>query len=119
MEALLAYPRFDSLVNAVVGQGLAGAVTNVTVFAPTNDAFAGANLAGQMIDSVLAYHLLPTIKDSVTLTASEPTLQGDVITINAMMGVVLNGSTNVIRADIFTSDGVIHVIDDVLIPPVP
>jgi uncharacterized surface protein with fasciclin (FAS1) repeats len=116
VQALSAYPRFDSLVNAVVAEGLVGAVTNVTVFAPTNDAFAGANLGGQTLSTVLAYHLLSGAKDSGMLMATEPTLQGSTISIDTSAGVVINGSANVIRANIRTDDGIIHVIDAVLVP---
>lgn len=116
VDALAAYPRFDSLVDAVLDEGLAGAVANVTVFAPTNDAFATADLMGSPLASVLAYHLLPTIKGSGDLTASELTLQGSSISIDTSAGVVIDGTAEVIRADIETDDGVIHVIDAVLVP---
>jgi uncharacterized surface protein with fasciclin (FAS1) repeats len=116
VEALGAYPRFDTLVGAVVAEGLAGAVTGVTVFAPTNDAFAGAALGGLVLADVLAYHLLPTPKVSTALAATETTVLGDTISIDTSMGVVINHSATVVRADIAASDGVIHVIDDVLVP---
>jgi transforming growth factor-beta-induced protein len=118
VEALIAYPRFDSLVDAVVAEGLAGAITNVTVFAPTNDAFAGADLMGNTLADVLTYHVLGSVLDSGSLMAVEPTLlTGANLSIATGMGVTINGSANVIRADIEASDGIIHVIDAVLIPP--
>lgn len=116
VDALAAYPRFDSLVGAVLDEGLAGAVSGVTVFAPTNDAFASADLMGNTLASVLAYHLLGEVKGSGDLLASETTLQGSNISIDTSMGVVIDGSAEVIRADIDTADGVIHVIDAVLVP---
>lgn len=119
VEALLAYPRFKSLTDAVVAESLVGAVTDVTVFAPTNDAFASANLMGQPLSSVLPYHLLDDVLDSGSLMAAETTLQGADIAIDASMGVVINGTSNVIRADIDADDGIIHVIDAVLVPPAP
>ena len=46
-----------------------------------------------------------------------PTLQGEDVTINTTDGVVINDSATVITADIMTSNGVIHVVDAVLVPP--
>lgn len=124
VEALSAYPRFDTLVGAVVSEGLAGAVTDVTVFAPTNRAFGllpeGAleDLAeADALSDILAYHLLAGIVDSGSLMATEETLLGDDISIDTSSGVVLNGASNVIFTDLGASDGIVHVIDAVLIPP--
>jgi len=120
VEALAAYPRFDSLVDAVLDEDLAGAVTDVTVFAPTNDAFAAVtDLGGNTLADVLAYHLLGDVLDSGSLGATETTLQGSDISIGVNGGVVINGSSNVIFADIGATDGIIHVIDEVLVPPAP
>ncbi len=120
VEALAAYPRFDSLVGAVVLEDLVGAVTDVTVFAPTNDAFAAVSgLNGNTLADVLAYHLLADIEFSGDLGVTETTLQGDTIAIDVSSGVVINGTSNVIFTDIGADDGVIHVIDEVLIPPAP
>ena len=92
VEALQAYPRFDSLVDAVIAEGLAGAVADVTVFAPTNDAFAAAtDLGGNTLADVLAYHLLDEVLDSGSLGATETTLQGSTISIGENGGVVING----------------------------
>ncbi len=120
VEALSAYPRFDSLVEAVVSEGLAGAVTGVTVFAPTNDAFdAVTGLNGNTLADVLAYHLLGTEKDSGSLGAVETTALGETISIAVNGDVVINGSSTVIFTDIGAEDGIIHVIDEVLVPPAP
>lgn len=118
VEALAAYPRFDALVSAVLSEGLAGAVSEVTLFAPTNDAFAGADLMGEPLSRVLPYHLLDEVKASGALGASETTLLGETIGIDAdMSGVRINGSVELIRLDVAADDGILHVIDGVLVPP--
>jgi hypothetical protein len=46
-----------------------------------------------------------------------PTLQGEDVTINTTDGVVINDSATVVTADVMTTNGVIHIIDAVLVPP--
>ncbi|MFN2222883.1 MAG: fasciclin domain-containing protein, partial [Candidatus Promineifilaceae bacterium] len=100
-----------------------------TVFAPTDDAFAALpegtveslleDPEGALTD-VLLYHVVDGVvmaEDVVGLSAA-PTLQGQEIAISVVDGqVFLNDSVQVIITDIMASNGVIHVIDGVLIPP--
>ena len=98
-----------------------------TVFAPTDEAF--AKLPAGTIESlekdraalknILLYHVVSgevTAAQVVGLSFA-PTLQGGTISITVQGGgVVLNGTTNVIATDVFATNGVIHVIDSVLLP---
>ncbi|MDX2065704.1 MAG: fasciclin domain-containing protein [Fimbriimonadaceae bacterium] len=96
-----------------------------TVFAPTDDAF--AKIPAETLEAVLAdkekltailtYHVVAgkvMAADVVTLT-SATTVQGSDVTINATDGVKINDAT-VITPDVEASNGVIHVIDTVLMP---
>ncbi len=96
-----------------------------TVFAPTDEAFAkipaeqlDAILADkELLTSILTYHVVAgkvKAKDIVNLD-SATTVQGSDVVISAEDGVKINNAS-VIKADIMTSNGVIHVIDTVLVP---
>jgi transforming growth factor-beta-induced protein len=122
---------FSTLVSAVVKAGLAETLSGVgpfTVFAPTNDAFQalltalGASslddLTAEQLTPILLYHVVAGNNVSSGLkNGTIPTLQGSNIQVNASNGVVLNGNTNVIVADVQGSNGVVHAIDKVLLPP--
>jgi uncharacterized surface protein with fasciclin (FAS1) repeats len=121
---------FTSLTAAVVKAELLPALTNpltkLTVFAPTNTAFdnlataLGTDLNGvlahpQLVD-ILLYHVIGDEVLSTELTnGAVPTLNGQDVTINLMGGVMVNTS-NVTLADLVVSNGVVHVIDAVLVP---
>jgi len=125
--------RFSTLVAAVTAAGLAETLAGegpFTVFAPTNDAFA-ALPAGtldslllpenkQTLTDILLYHVVSgkvMASDVVGLSAA-PTVLGKDITITIKDGkVFLNDTVQVIITDIEASNGVIHVIDAVLLPP--
>jgi uncharacterized surface protein with fasciclin (FAS1) repeats len=123
-------PRFSTLVKLVKSAGLAGTLSkgSYTVFAPTDAAFAKvpkATLAAlgkdkAKLKAVLLYHVVkgrvPASK-VVTLTSAKM-LNGASVKI-AVKGksVYLNGSTKVIKTDVKASNGIIHVIDKVLLPP--
>jgi len=98
-----------------------------TVFAPTNEAFEALPPGTleyllenpEELKQILLYHVVAgevTAADVVGLT-SATTLNGADIMISVMGGVVLNGDTNVILTDVFAKNGVVHVIDKVLLPP--
>ena len=123
-------PQFSTLVKLVKSAGLAGTLSkgSYTVFAPTNKAFAkvpkstldalGKDKA--MLKAVLLYHVVkgrvPASK--VVTLSSAKTLNGASVKI-AVKGksVYLNGSTKVTKTDIKASNGIIHVINKVLLPP--
>jgi len=115
------------LVNVLDGAG------NFTVFAPTNDAFKAlftqlgvsgvADLSKETLTPILLYHVLGTEKKSGMLTSGylstlSPS-QGNYLSlnINTSSGVKLNKETMVAKADVDVKNGVIHVIDKVLLPP--
>ena len=121
---------FTTLVAAVEAAGLVDTLKGdgpFTVFAPTDEAFA-ALPAGTVEDllkpenidqltAILTYHVVPGKVMSTDLTNNmmAPTVQGGDLTIMTEGGVTVNGA-NVTTADIETSNGVIHVIDAVIIP---
>jgi uncharacterized surface protein with fasciclin (FAS1) repeats len=98
-----------------------------TVFAPTDEAFAALppETLEFLLDNpeelkkVLLYHVVAgefLAADVITLN-SAPSVLGPDITIDTTSGVVLNGNSNVIATDVMAKNGVVHVIDAVLIPP--
>jgi uncharacterized surface protein with fasciclin (FAS1) repeats len=122
---------FQTLVAAVEAAGLVETLKGdgpFTVFAPTDDAFAKLP-AGTVEDllkpenrdqlvAVLTYHVLPgkvMSADIAGQTLSPTTVQGSTVTIDATSGVTIDGAT-VTAADIETTNGVIHVIDTVILP---
>ena len=123
---------FNTLVAAVEAAGLVETLTGegpFTVFAPTDEAFAALPegtvenlLLPENIDTliaVLTYHVIPGAVMSADIagqTLAVATVQGGEINIDATDGVMINDAT-VIAADIVASNGVIHVIDTVLLPP--
>ena len=120
-----ALTRIPALLDAA-----SDAEADLTVFAPTNEAFAAflegderftelASIPDDVLTSVLQYHILGAGKLAADLGATEATLEGADINIDKTDGVVINGSANVILdlANIEAANGVVHVIDEVLIPP--
>jgi transforming growth factor-beta-induced protein len=120
---------FETLLAAVRAAGLEGALAGpgpFTVFAPTDAAFAAlppGTVEGLLADpealrAVLLYHVVPgavRAADVVGLT-SAPTLNGASLRITVTNGEVRIEGARVVAADIEASNGVIHVIDAVLIP---
>ena len=123
--------QFTTLVKLAKQAGLAGALTGsgkLTVFAPTDAAFAKvpkATLAAlgkdkAQLRKVLLYHVVKgdVRAAQVVKLRSAKTLQGASVRIAVRSGsVYLNGSTKVVKTDVAASNGVIHVIDKVLLPP--
>jgi uncharacterized surface protein with fasciclin (FAS1) repeats len=124
--------RFDTLVEAVTAAGLVDTLSGegpFTVFAPTDAAFAALDedtLDALLADpenalrDVLLYHVVAgeVPAESVVTLTSAPTVGGASIKIDVTEdGVVLDRSVNVVITDIEASNGVIHVIDAVLLPP--
>lgn len=122
---------FSALVQAVEAAGLTDTLKNdgpFTLFAPTDEAFAA--LPAETLDALLAdpealsqvllYHVVPgaTLSGDITDGMSVETVQGSPLTLTVTAdGVQVNGA-NVTAADIEAYNGVIHVIDAVLLPPV-
>jgi uncharacterized surface protein with fasciclin (FAS1) repeats len=121
---------FSTLVTAVKAAGLVEALKGdgpFTVFAPTNEAFAKIpkdKLAALLKDkdaltAVLTYHVVPgkvMAADVVKLTEAD-TLQGEPVKITVADGKVSINDAKVTKTDIECTNGVIHVIDAVLMPP--
>ncbi len=122
---------FNTLVAAVQAAGLAGTLKGkgpFTVFAPTDEAFAAlpegtveSLLLPENKDklvSILTYHVVPAKVMSSEIAGKRAkvlTVQGDRLSVNAKNGVKVD-SAKVVSADISATNGVIHVIDKVLIP---
>lgn len=122
--------QFKTLVKAVQAADLAATLKGpgpFTVFAPTDEAFAALpqeKLEALLKDkkaltSVLTYHVVPgkVMAADVVKLESAKTAQGQVLAINAKDGKVRVNEANVIKTDILCANGVIHVIDAVLMPP--
>ncbi|MEM8860374.1 MAG: fasciclin domain-containing protein [Chloroflexota bacterium] len=124
---------FDTLVSALSQAGLVDAVNSttgdkLTVFAPTDEAFAklpsatlNAVLADRdLLQSVLLYHVVSgdVGADTAKTLSSATTLNGEDVRIKVFEGdVYLNDDSKVTGADVIASNGRIHIIDTVLIPP--
>ncbi|WP_297097943.1 fasciclin domain-containing protein [uncultured Draconibacterium sp.] len=129
VEIAVSNPDFSILVEAVTKADLAGALSAdgpFTVFAPTNDAFKSLfatlgvkgveDLTAEQLTPILTYHVVSgNVMSSDLSNTSVKTLNGEKIQIDLSDGVKINDS-NVIAADIKGKNGVIHVIDKVLIP---
>jgi uncharacterized surface protein with fasciclin (FAS1) repeats len=130
VDIAVADGRFETLVAAVQAAGLAGTLSGdgpFTVFAPTDDAFAKlpegtveALLADiPALTDILLYHVVEgevLAEDVVMLEAAE-TLLGESVEIRVENGMVYINDAQVIITDIMADNGVIHVIDTVLLPP--
>ncbi len=123
--------QFETLVAAVQAAGLVDTLKGegpFTVFAPTDAAFADlpagtveSLLEPENVDqlrAILTYHVVAgkVMAADVVELDSATTVQGQSVTVSTMGNGVMIDSANVVQADIETSNGVIHVIDTVLIP---
>ena len=131
VDIALANSNFTHLVSAVVRAGLVDALKAdgpFTVFAPTNDAFEALFTALGVTDvngidvetltSVLLGHVVSGNVASTALSSgSVPTLnEGQSLAIVVSSGVTINGDINVVLADVQGSNGIVHVIDKVILP---
>lgn len=122
---------FQTLVAAVKAAGLVETLQGpgpFTVFAPTDEAFASLPAGAldallkdpEALRSVLTYHVVPgriMAAEVVAAGSAAPaTVQGDALTIRVVDGRVLVDGATVVTADITASNGVIHVIDKVVLP---
>lgn len=130
IDIALVTPGFDTLVAAVIAAGLVDTLQGegpFTVFAPTDAAFAALpeGLLEKLLDpanldvlvKILTYHVVSGTVLSSEITAGDvATVEGQDITLATEGGVTVNGA-KVIIADVLASNGVIHVIDQVILPP--
>jgi uncharacterized surface protein with fasciclin (FAS1) repeats len=123
--------KFTTLVAAVKASGLVDTLKSkgpFTVFAPTDEAFAKLPAGtvetllkpenNEKLVGILTYHVIPGAVKSTNIAGKKTavkTVQGADIKVNAMSGVMINDA-NVTTADIAASNGVIHVIDKVILP---
>lgn len=124
VDIALSDARFTTLTKLLSDNGLVSALKGAgpfTVFAPTNDAFAkidASKLTKDQLVAILKGHVIGTkvaaadVKSGTASTLSEPIY----LSKNAN-GVYINGNSKVTQADVPGSNGVIHVIDNVIVPP--
>jgi len=131
VETAKSVGTFKTLLAALEAAGLAETLAGkgpFTVFAPTDEAFAKlpkGTVEALLKDlpklkAILTYHVVAgevKAADVVKLTSAK-TLNGRSVAIDAKDGVKIDGA-KVVKADVLTSNGVIHVIDTVLIPAEP
>jgi transforming growth factor-beta-induced protein len=131
VDTAIAAGDFETLVAAVQAAGLVDALKGegpFTVFAPTDAAFAA--LPAGTLDTLLAdpsgdltqillYHVVPgkVMAADVTDGLTATTLQGGTVTFTVSDGGVKINDANIVTTDIETTNGVIHVIDAVILPP--
>lgn len=134
VQVAQADPRFSILVEAVTAADLASTLSGAgpfTVFAPTNDAFAalltelGVTKTQLLADKplltkVLTYHVVPgrVLKAAVPVGAPITTVEGETFTIDAALSITdrRGRSARITATDVLASNGVIHVIDKVILP---
>jgi uncharacterized surface protein with fasciclin (FAS1) repeats len=132
VDTAVAAGSFTTLAAALEAADLIGTLKGegpFTVFAPTDEAF--AKLPAGTVEALLAdvpaltdillYHVVSGAVGAadVVQLSEAGTVQGQPVSIAVVDGsVVLNGSVNVVTTDIVASNGIIHVIDEVLLPPV-
>jgi uncharacterized surface protein with fasciclin (FAS1) repeats len=128
VETAVAAGTFNTLVAAVKAAGLAETLSGpgpFTVLAPTDEAFAklpAGTVEGLLKDipklkGILTYHVIAgkVMAADVIKLASAKTVNGQSVTITTINGVTVDGA-NVVKTDIETDNGVIHVIDSVILP---
>jgi uncharacterized surface protein with fasciclin (FAS1) repeats len=130
VDTAIAAGQFKTLVKLVQEAGLVDALRGegpFTVFAPTDEAF--AKLPKKQVDAllkdkealrqVLLYHVVQgkVMASDVTKMRSAKTLQGQNINIRVRNNTVQINDAKVVKADIVCTNGVIHVIDKVILPP--
>ncbi|QPH54307.1 fasciclin domain-containing protein [Pontivivens ytuae] len=133
VDTAVAAGSFETLVAAVQAAGLVDVLKGdgpFTVFAPTDAAFAALpegtvesllleENRDQLVE-ILTYHVIPgevMSSDIAGTDVAAVTVQGEAISVSGLgSGVTVNSGANVVQADVEASNGVIHVIDSVLLP---
>ena len=128
-ETAAATPQLSTLTRLVGDAGLTEMLQGAgpyTVFAPTNEAFAAipaatmASLAGdkEKLKAMLAYHVVPGTVTSATMkNGPAKTAQGGNVSLYKAGGFVTVEEAVVTRADVAATNGVIHIVDKVMLPP--
>ena len=131
IDTAVAAGTFKTLAAAVTAAGLVPTLKGAgpfTVFAPSDEAFAklpAGTVEGLLADipklsAILTYHVLAgkvMAADVMTMDGkTAATVNGALLKITTTGGVKLNGAVNVVATDIACTNGVIHVIDAVLLP---
>lgn len=128
VDTAAAAGTFETLLAAATAAGLVDTLKSdgpFTIFAPTDEAFAAlpeGTVEGLLEDiptltAILTYHVVPgkVMSGDLSDGMMAATVNGADVTIGTMGGVKVDGAT-VIAADIVASNGVIHVIDQVILP---
>jgi uncharacterized surface protein with fasciclin (FAS1) repeats len=132
VDTAIAVGSFNTLAKALTAAGLVETLKGkgpFTVFAPTDDAFAKLP-AGTLenllkpenkakLVSILTYHVVPKelMAAQVVKQKKAKTVEGSFIKIKTMEGKVMINDAQVVKTDVMATNGVIHVIDTVLMPP--
>lgn len=130
VETAASKPQFSTLVSLVKKAGLVGVLsgkTNYTVFAPTNAAFAKVpkktlnelSKDKAMLKKVLLYHVLPgkVPASKVLKTKSAKTAEGSKVTFEVRGKNAFVNEAKITKTDVMCSNGIIHAINGVLLPP--
>jgi len=132
VDTAVAAGSFKTLAKALAAADLVGTLKGpgpFTVFAPTDEAF--AKLPAGTLDNllkpenkdklrrILTYHVVPgkVVAADVVKVSSAKTVSGDSLPIQVNGSTVIAGKARVVKTDVGASNGVIHVIDTVLLPP--
>lgn len=128
IDTAVSNPQFSTLVTAIKAANLVDTLNGdgpFTVFAPTNEAFKKlppdtltAVLADQdQLKNILTYHVVSgkVMSEDVMKLTEAKTVEGSMLAVDATDGVKINDA-KVVSADIECTNGVIHVIDTVLMP---
>lgn len=129
VEAALATPELSTLVDAVVAAGLDEALAtteNITVYAPTNDAFAAvpadilAVITGNvdLLTAVLTYHVTPSVEDvrRYSEAYARPTLQGQQVYLDRYGNTPRVNNAGASCQGVRANNGNVWIIDSVLLP---
>jgi uncharacterized surface protein with fasciclin (FAS1) repeats len=120
--------QFNTLVSAVQAAGLVDTLKGegpFTVFAPTDEAFAKLPAGTveallkdkEKLAKILTYHVVPgKVTASQVTPGNVKTVQGQSLRVRTEGGIVMVDNARVIKTDVMASNGVIHVIDSVVLP---
>jgi uncharacterized surface protein with fasciclin (FAS1) repeats len=128
VDTAISAGQFKTLVTALQEGGLVDTLKGkgpFTVFAPTDEAFAKLPAGAldallkdkEKLSAVLTYHVVPgRVMAAQVKPGQVKTVQGQSLTVTAARGAVMVDNAKVVKTDISTSNGVIHVIDTVVLP---